>query len=75
MDQSEHRWKAYVSMYDLGTGRHLVFDSIYSSSCLRRVQPEPDTWQYYEHSGWWTKDNQACVPLRCQWLYCEWHLK
>ena len=57
MNQSPHRWQAYVSMKDLSSGRHLLIDSTYISSCLKRIEPTESAWQYFEHDGWSIRDN------------------
>lgn len=57
MLQGEELWKASGELTSHPSGTRVIFDSRYSSSCLKLTQPEEGTWVYHEHEGWATHEN------------------
>ena len=40
------------------------YDSTWRSTCVRKIAPSLESWQYYEHNGWWrTEDNLGTLVL------------
>ena len=44
-------------------GRIYEYDSTWRSTCVRKIAPSLESWQYYEHDGWWRTEDNAGVQV------------
>ena len=61
MNQPEHQWRAAGRVVSEKSGKHIVFDSTYISTCLKILSQETDTWYHHEHLGWANVDNPGVL--------------
>ena len=77
--EGAEQWKAKGTLTTLD-GRHVVFDSLYGSSCLKQMQPQEGQWVYHEHQGWSSTNSPDTFEPPTPWTFLwtkpapEWRL-
>ena len=73
MHELPGRWTASGTMTDVVSGKHIVFDSTSSSTCLRQLLPEEGPWVIHEHSNWMKAENPRAFtpPVPMPWLRAD----
>lgn len=61
MNDSGGQWKASGTVTAQPSGKHVVFDSVSTSTCLRQLQPVEGTWVLHEHINWVNADNPGAI--------------
>ena len=61
MNDFGSRWKASGALTSRPSGKHIVFSSQSTFTCLQQLQPEKGEWVYHDHTSWLNEENPGAL--------------